>query len=66
MRMVIRIERMWSYMRRQGMHRAPVIQWVVVVKQTGALHRSVVVRHLTHGIYHLDYSLMYIDFFIRN
>ena len=34
-----------------------------VVKQAGALHLSVVVRHLNHMKYHLNYSPMYIDSF---
>ena len=35
-------------------------------KATGALHQSVVVCHSTRGIYHLDYSPMYLDFFVRH
>ena len=38
----------------------------IVVKQVGALHRPVVVRSLIHGIYHLDYSPIYLDFFVRH
>ena len=42
---------------------------VIVVKQADTLHRPVVVRHLNHGKYHLDYSHMYLDvswFFVRH
>ena len=38
---------------------------LIVVKQAGALDRAAVVLLLNHGIYHLDYSPMYLDFFVR-
>ena len=38
----------------------------IVVKQRGAPHQPVVVRHSSHGIYNLDYSPMYLDFFVRH
>ena len=33
----------------------------IFVKQAGALHRPVAVRHLNHGKHYLDYSPMYLD-----
>ena len=39
--------------------------WKVDVHGRNTGRRSVV-RHLTNGMYHLDYSPMYFDFFIRH
>ena len=38
----------------------------IVVKQAGALHRPIVLRHLNYGKYHLDYSPIYLGFFVRH
>ena len=37
-----------------------------VLKQTGALHGSVVIRALNHGKYHLGYSPIYLEFSVRH
>ena len=38
----------------------------IIIKQAGALHRPIVVCHLTHEIYHLDYSRSLSAMFIQN